>query len=148
MKKVITLVLLALAIATQVQAIRPLPKLWPMNQSDGTTVMVYINGDGHVAFYTTEDGKVLVKNDAGDLCYAMFSNGRLVPSTLIAHNADQRSEAEKTFLLTNNVESRLSELNELVARRAPNKAIIGSTPDGLGKYNKSGMGAVKSLGER
>lgn len=149
MKKLFTLAVLSLAMSLQVQAIRPIPKAWEIKQSDGTTMMYYKNGDGYLAFYTSLDGTILMPNEAGDLCYAQIADGRLVASAYIAHEASQRTEAEKEFIAANDVESRLDELRPMEARHHKvNKAIVASTADGLGKFGTPGKGALNSIGNR
>lgn len=64
MKKLFLSALL-LASALTAGAVRPMHKLFPVKQNDGSVVMLYKNGDGHLAFYTTEDDKVVVRDANG-----------------------------------------------------------------------------------
>ncbi|WP_231477578.1 M6 family metalloprotease domain-containing protein [Prevotella sp. HUN102] len=141
---------LLVAMALQAQAIRPVKKAWPMAQSDGTTVTVYVHGHSGVDFYTTMDKKILLANEQGDLCYALIENGKLVPSAYIAHEANVRSAEEKAFLEENNVADKLSEMRKIAIRgrhKMSHKVISASTEDGLGRYQQSGMGALNSIGQ-
>ncbi|NPD91885.1 M6 family metalloprotease domain-containing protein [Xylanibacter muris] len=149
MKKKHLLLPVMLAFALNAVAIRPLHKAFPLTQSDGTTIMVYKNGDGFLAFYTSVDNKVLVRNANGDLCYAKIVDGRLCPTDVVAHEADARSEAENAFLATYSLKP--SEAMEAVsenpvASHRIQKALNASTSDGLGQYGKSGNGSVNSIG--
>ena len=150
MKKRLLLLPAVLAIALNVVAIRPIHKAFPLTQSDGTTIMAYKNGDGFLAFYTSVDNKVLVRNANKDLCYARLVDGRLEPTDMVAHEADKRSQAEVDFLAANSLSP--AEAMEAVTKsvsdapRRIHKAINASTADGLGQYGKSGNGAVNSIG--
>ena len=90
--------LVMMAMATYSHAIRPIHVAFPHKQSDGTTIMAYLHGDGFEAYFTSLDGKILVRNSNNDLCYAQFSNNKLLPSSLIAHEAYSRSAEEQSFL--------------------------------------------------
>ena len=90
----IAMMLLTLA-AGAVPAMR---RLMPVNQADGTTIKVYLNGDEHFSFYTSEDGKVLVRNEAGNLCYAVKGIAGLEASDMVAHDIDMRSAAEVEYV--------------------------------------------------
>jgi hypothetical protein len=48
MKRLFVLSMLLLSLALQVEAIRPRHVAFHVTQSDGTQVMVYKNGDGHL----------------------------------------------------------------------------------------------------
>lgn len=135
-------------------AVRAVHKLFPRTQSDGTTVMLYTNGNGHLAFYTTADDQVVVQNDKGMFCYAELKNGELVPTSVVAHNVNERSAAEKEFVSKNLLKPTDKALEKyFVEKRAteslgggPMKSKISSTEDGLGKYGTSALGAIPSIG--
>ena len=91
MKKLILSLFLMGTIAIPSNAIQPIPKIWAMSQSDGTKVNVRAHGEGHVAFFTTLDGKILVQNGGDNLYYAVMKDGKLVSSGILAHDADNRS---------------------------------------------------------
>ena len=149
MRKSITLVLMALLFTLKAAAIQPFPRYFTDSQSDGTTITVRAHGDGHVAFFTTKDDQILVRNSNGDLCYAVFMGNKLVPSQFIAHEVGQRTPAELEFLRNDDTRAQRSKLSQLATRRAPfgpQKSIGTSTTDGLGHYGISASGAVKSIG--
>lgn len=150
MKRLFVLSLLLLSLALQVEAIRPRHVAFPVTQSDGTQVMVYKNGDGHLAFYTTLDNRVVVKNDQGDLCYAVLDRaGNLVAGNVMAHNVADRSATEVAYVESHALQPENAAVKKKAQRRRSPKrpACYASTEDGLGKYGQSGMGAVNSIGE-
>lgn len=156
MKKIFLSGLLALTLALPTQAIGPLKKVWVITQSDGTTVNVTPQGSGRIAFFTSEDGKIIVRGERDDFFYAVYKDGRLVPSPFIAHEANQRSAEELAFLAANDLANKTEILQEVFEDPRQkhahkhghvNKAIVASTQDGLGQYNKSGLGSVNSLGK-
>lgn len=131
--------------AVAAYAIKPIHKPITHKQSDGTTITVYRQGDGHTAFYTTLDDKIVVKNSNGDLCYAEMKDGKLVPSMLIAHEVSVRSAQETAFIDSVNVSPKDSRVKKLLKNRR--RLTSASTSDGLGKYGTSGAGAVNTIGE-
>lgn len=150
MKRILVFTLVLLSLALQVEAIRPRHVAFPIAQSDGTQVMVYKNGDGHLAFYTTLDNRVVVRNEQGDLCYAVLNkDGRLVAGNVVAHDEADRSATETAYVETKALQPSDAVVQRKVQRRqAPKRrACYASTADGLGKYGQSGMGAVNSIGE-
>ncbi|MBP3228364.1 MAG: M6 family metalloprotease domain-containing protein [Bacteroidaceae bacterium] len=153
MKRIFTFLLLAALTAASAMAVRPLPRYFVKTQSDGTQIVVQRCGDGHngVVFYTTQDDIVLVQNAGGDLCYAVPSGTRLVASSLVAHEATNRSAEELAFINTRALGAEAA--TGVVAtrtRRAPvNRISSGSSSrnDGLGVYGQTAGGAVPSQGE-
>lgn len=152
MKKSFLLICAALTIALSAHAIRPIHKLFPVKQSDGTTVMLYKNGDGHLAFYTTEDHQVVVRNGEGTLCYAQLDGNKLVASSVVCHNIDERTADEQAFLASNTLKPTDDVCTQLMApiaapfKAAPAKAGNASTTDGLGKLGTRSGGRVPSIG--
>ncbi len=70
-----------------------------LKQPDGTSISVRLVGDEHFSYRTTEDGYVIYMNTDGYYVYAERDNdGELVPSKVIARNADNRSAKDKAFL--------------------------------------------------
>lgn len=146
MKRIFLLFVMAVSMLS-VFAIRAIHKPFAMQNPDGTTVMLYKNGDGYLAFYTTLDNRVVVRNEAGFLCYAKNENGRLAPSDMKVHDLTLRDAAEKEFAGSSALapdEVVLSEEPEGTNGR--HKAHVTSTSDGLGKYGSSAMGAVRTIG--
>ena len=154
MKKSFLMTFFALAIGMSLHAVRAVHKLFPQRQSNGTTVMLYTNGDGRLAFYTTADDQVVVRDSNGTLCYAELKDGVLVPTSVVVHNIDERSVEEKAFVLSNKLKPTDDALLPLLApvnrfqetRRSILKSTSASTSDGLGKYGTSAIGPLPSIG--
>ncbi len=145
-----------MAVGLSASAIHAVHELFPQRQSDGTTVMLYTNGNGHLAFYTTADNQVVVKNSEGTLCYGVLKDGELVASNIAVHDIDKRTAEEKAFVAANTLkptDPALAELfrpvNALEARNMSIfKAIDTSTADGLGQYGVSAKGPISSIGNQ
>ncbi|MBR1446365.1 MAG: hypothetical protein IJ586_04700, partial [Alloprevotella sp.] len=77
MKNRLVHLVIALLLTSTALAIRP--RLVPFNfpQKDGSTISVLKHGDGHLAFYSTLDGKILTQGDDGSLYYARLESGRI-----------------------------------------------------------------------
>lgn len=158
MKKTIIMAFAALTVSMSTYAVRALHKLFPQRQSDGTTVMLYTNGDGHLAFYTTEDHQVVIRDSKGTLCYAALKDGVLIPTGIAVHNVAERTAAEKSFVASNTLKPSDDALVKLLAPmpfRAEvsdevpgvnQKSLNTSTSDGLGAYGVSAQGALPSVG--
>lgn len=69
-----------------------------MPQPDGTMVSVSLVGDEFYHFNTTADGYTILLNDAGAYVYAQRDGMNLVPTQVLAHNAEDRNAAELSFL--------------------------------------------------
>ncbi len=151
MKKHLVTVMAALALSLSASAIRAIHKLFPVKQSDGTTVMLYKNGNGYLAFYTTEDNRVVIRDDSGTLCYAQAVDGKLVASATAVHNIGERTDAEKSFLasctLTPSEAARIDEADiAQTGEVARPKRIAASTADGMGQYGVTAGGSLPSVG--
>lgn len=153
MKKTIFMAMAALAMSMSVHAIRAVHELFPQRQSDGTTVMLYTNGDGHLAFYSTADDHVVIRNAEGTLCYAALKDGKLVATGVKVHNLGERTVEEKAFLASNQLKATdkalvplLAKHNDETAARNLHRYISPSTADGLGAYGQSALGSIPSVG--
>lgn len=102
-------------------------KAWPfpvdVRQSDGTILTVILHGDEDFSYYTTLDGVLLVQQDNDFFVASIDANGELSATSLLAHNAGQRTPAEKQ--LANQQDRRLfleagqQEANLRKVRREP-----------------------------
>lgn len=152
MKKKLAVSFLSMAVALSVNAVPALHKLFPMKQTDGTTVMLYKNGNGGLAFYTTPDNHVVLPNANGTLCYAQEKDGVISVTDILVHDIEARTPEEKTFIMSSALKPsdeavvRFVATNQTVTHNGPQKALYVSTEDGLGKYGTSGMGSVPSIG--
>ena len=70
-----------------------------VKQSDGTILSIVMQGDEALHFYTTLDGKYVVKGENGDFFYATYSiEDGFVSTGTLAHDAANRTETEKELL--------------------------------------------------
>lgn len=69
-----------------------------ITQPDGSQVTLQLHGDEWLHFSTTSDGFSVVKNQQGYYVYAALRDGKLEPTTQVAHDAEARGTAEQTFL--------------------------------------------------
>lgn len=100
MRKLITFMMLFVW-AVSLFAVPANRKPFVVKQSDGTMLSVVLKGDEALHFHTTLDGKYVVKDTNGDFCYATFSKeGIFVSTGTLAHDVENRSNAEKEFLTT------------------------------------------------
>ena len=67
-------------------------------QPDGTSITLRLCGDEWQHYATTVDGYTVVQNQQGYYVYATLQDGQLVPTTQVAHDADQRTAAEQAWL--------------------------------------------------
>ena len=146
---------LSVAMGLSVHAVRAVHQLFPQRQSDGTTVMLYTNGDGRLAFYTTADDQVVVRDGKGTLCYATYRDGRLIPTSVVVHNIGERTAEEQAFVASNTLKPTDDALMEMLApqpffinkENKLQRSLVSSTADGLGKYGTPSMGPIPSIGK-
>ena len=123
MKKytLLLVILLVAAVAYAVPAHRMSKKV---KQSDGTELTVVLAGDEALHFYTTLDGKPVVKEVNGDYSYAMFSSeGKFVSTQCLAHDKNVRTVVENAFIESIDYEMMSASLSKAVnARSAKFKA--------------------------
>ncbi len=100
MKKIAILVTLLLVLFTNnLFAVVAYPYPINFDQSDKTQITVTLKGDEKVNWGKTSDGYTLMRAKNGDWVYAISDNkGGMQPSTIIAHNLNQRTEEEIAFL--------------------------------------------------
>ncbi|MBQ0068554.1 MAG: M6 family metalloprotease domain-containing protein, partial [Bacteroidales bacterium] len=118
MKKLLTLTLLLLAAWVTVQAVPAKPGLRTVKQSDGTSIQVRLTGDEWHHSFMTSDGYAVSRAENGDMYYRTTEG----VSTIMAHDAAQRSATEKAFISANAEKMTLQSLFTPVqsARRARN----------------------------
>ena len=115
-KRLLTLAAASLLAASSI-AIPAKRRYLQVNQPDGRALTVTINGDENFHFYATTDGIPLVKAIDGTYCYATLdANGKLITSSLLAHNAENRSQQEMTFISTNS--QNVLTIKQMGAKRA------------------------------
>lgn len=151
MKKTLAIMFAALTMGLSANAIKAVHNLFPVKQSDGTSVMLYKNGNGYLAFYTTPDNKVVVGDGDGMLCYAELRDGKLVASSVRVHDVEFRTASEQDYVssikltpaeaMESELSGSLHKVNGVIQ-----KSIGTSTTDGLGKYGESAKGSLPSIG--
>lgn len=97
-KRLILTVLLAIACMTVTYAVPAYPGLLKFVQPDGTVIDGYLHGDEWMHFATTTDGYTIVQDSQQRYVYAKLQDGKLVPTTQLAHNVEARTAQEKSFL--------------------------------------------------
>lgn len=82
------------------KAIPAYPGSISRQQPDGTILSVRLHGDEYLCFTTTEDGYTVTQRADGYYCYARLSDdGQLEPTDVIARDAEQRTDAERQWLM-------------------------------------------------
>jgi M6 family metalloprotease-like protein len=95
--KLLTLLLSLSAVSLLASTASPYP--FDFDQPDGTTVTIRLRGDERIKWAETMDQYSLLRNNAGAWEYAVLNeSGDMVPSGLLAHNADERSADELALL--------------------------------------------------
>lgn len=121
-----------------------------VKQPDGTSLIITVRGDEHFHFTSTEDGMPLIQATDGAYCYAVLDkDGRLAPSSQIAHSPSARSAQELGFLRTYTsqaekvkqigAERRAARNASRIARlqkRAPHKMVGAGGGEGIGVTGK------------
>lgn len=81
------------------------PKPVTITQADGTTLTLKLVGDEFYHFNTTTDGYTVMKNKEGNYVYVVKADDTLVPTQMVAHDAQQRTASEQAFVskLTKNL---------------------------------------------
>lgn len=67
-------------------------------QPDGTEITLVKHGDEFVNWTTTLDSYTVVKNEQGYYVYAEKNANSLIPTNVIANNAEKRTATEQSFL--------------------------------------------------
>lgn len=122
MKKLALLLLTAIFVSHVALAIPANRMMIQMPQPDGTMVSVRLVGDEYYHFNTTADGYTIMLNGQGAYVYAQRVGDKLEPTSVLAHDADERGLDEIAFIaatpkgLTDKIA--VSEAN---IRRAPSR---------------------------
>ena len=123
MKKRFSLLLLLTIVGTAVAMARPAHRgVATVRQPDGRTLSIRLVGDEYLSYNTTADGYTVVRDDQGAYAYARLDrDGQLVPTTLQAHNAGERTAAEADFIRDN---------GRLVPRMSADKSALKQNDEG------------------
>ena len=124
MKKIFSLIVL-LVLAISVFAVPANRRPFVVKQSDGTMLTIVMQGDEALHFYTTLDGKYIVKTEEGDYCYATLQEGDFVSTGVLAHNVNERGAEESELLATIDYEALNSAVSEThMAKAAKYRATV------------------------
>lgn len=69
-----------------------------VNQTDGTTLTIFLVGDENFHFYCTEDGMPVVKSIDNNYYYADYTDNDVVCGKFLAHNISERSNNEIEYI--------------------------------------------------
>ena len=90
----------AMFVCDMAKAIPAYPGVMSRQQPDGSILSVRLHGDEYLNFTTTEDGYTITRRADGFYCYARLNvDGQLEPTHVVARDADQRTDAERQWLL-------------------------------------------------
>ena len=91
--------LLVVGITTNLFAVVAYPYPLEFRQSDNSLLTVQMRGDERVSWGKTTDDYTLMRAKNGDWVYAISNgSGGMIPSTMIAHNPNERSSQEISFI--------------------------------------------------
>ena len=149
MKRIYATMLMALAVALAVTAVKPVDQAFPVKQPDGTTVTLYRHGDGRTDFFTTTDGYMVVRDSTGTLCYAELSDGKLVATAVVTHDISERTADETMFIEAGALKKAdyIKTLNADGEQSSIQRVVTTTASDGMGVYGVSAGGDVESIGE-
>lgn len=105
MKKKLILFLLACLTSVATWAVKADPTPVTITQPDGTKLTIMLNGDEDLHWYTTIDGVLLVQDNMTYYVAQVNADGSLTATTTLAHEASQRSVAEKAVIAAQNKET-------------------------------------------
>lgn len=97
MKKLLSTLLLLVAVSAAAWAAKATGTPFAVEQPDGTTLMVRLLGDEHFNWYQTMDNVLLVRVDGAFYVAKTEDDGTITSSGIIAHNSDSRN-AEETSM--------------------------------------------------
>lgn len=91
-KTLLTIVAFVMTICTWGAKADPTP--FTLTQSDGKQLTIILHGDEHMNYVTTTDGVLIVEKNRNYFIAEVLGDGSLRASSLLAHNAGQRTAAE------------------------------------------------------
>ena len=96
----LTLTIMAMLLGVAIFYARPAYRsITRVSQPDGSTVNVRLVGDEYLHYNVTTDGYSLIRRDDGAFVYAQLNDeGQLEPTTMLAHDVNERSTEERKYL--------------------------------------------------
>lgn len=143
-KAFLVLLLLAICVSVKTFCVPAYPYPIDYRQSDKTTVNITMRGDEKVFWALSSDGYVLLRAENGDFVYAVSDGkGGMLPSSVLVHNPNERSQEENAFTATLNKDifysreqisylKQIWEIGEDFAQRQTQSAL--STPTSVETY--------------
>ena len=98
MRKLISLLLLAVLVSVQALAVPARKGIVQVPQPDGTLLSLKLVGDEYYHFNTTADDYTIMLNEDGGYVYAQLDGLTLVPTQVLAHDAGSRNAQELALL--------------------------------------------------
>lgn len=98
MKQIILFLMALCFSASAAHAAKANQTPFAVRQADGSTLMVVLHGDESYSWYTTLDGVMLSHVDQSFFISSINQQGLLLPTTQLAHEAQQRSSAEQQLV--------------------------------------------------
>lgn len=114
-------------------------------QTDGSELIVSSYTDRDRSFYLTDDNKVLLKDDAGNLCYVRKKGENMERLDIVAHSQKEWTSQERLFR-KNAVDIQSFLKNAGNDGTVSPQKMVESSIDGLGRYGKSCGGVIPSVG--
>lgn len=74
------------------------PGVITVQQPDGTSLEILLNGDENFNYVTTTDGYLIKQNNDGYYMYAKYEEGQIIPTELYAKNVAERQNSDVAFL--------------------------------------------------
>lgn len=98
MKQIILFLMALCFSASTAHAAKANQTPFAVRQADGSTLMVVLHGDESYSWYTTLDGVMLSHVNQSFFISSINQQGLLLPTTQLAHEAQQRSAAEQQLV--------------------------------------------------
>lgn len=96
--KRLTLLLSTIFVCLSMAAAPALKVKRNVKQSDGKSLQIVLCGDENFHYYQTIDGVPVIENEDGSFDYATMNDGKLVSTKMLAHETNNRSISETTFI--------------------------------------------------
>lgn len=130
--------------------VRPIFRKVTIKQTDGSIISANYIANSRYCFYTTTDGRILLRDDNGNLCYAKQTGHRLVNTGIIVHDEHQQDERERqtrqNAINIRNISSLFCKGDTLNESKTLWEHDETRSSDGLGHYGQSYGGVIPSVG--
>ena len=116
MKKLFAFVIASLFVASNIWAAKSAGTAMLVFQSDGQAVTIQLLGDEDFSWYQTVDGALLVR-EGSDYFIAKVEKGELVSTGILAHDEDDRTEAENAAIAAQDKNTFFAQADNSVKKR-------------------------------